>query len=846
MSLEGRYRAGDHPVIPRCTVGKGITGAAQYVLSEGRDPETGKRRRGPANGNSRVAWIGGTGFGFDIENREDADLARRIMEFDALNQASRTRQCEKDCVHLSLGWRPGETPTTEEMEQAAREALNAMGMGNAKALFVIHNDEGYPHLHIVASKINPETGRAYDLKENYLKLSRWAEAYEREHGGVICSRREEANELREAIDKRDASAVLELMTRQRATFTARDLDRVLRKQIKDDFERAQFAARILRHVEIVALSDEAGGAVTRYTTRTVLEAEGHVLRAAQGLDRNRRHRLSDAACGAVLGSDRFSAVTREQASAVRLATEAGGLALIDGQAGTGKSYTMAAIREAYEAAGYRVVGLAPTNAVAQDMQRDGFRHARTIHSELFALNNGRTTWNRRTVVMVDEAAMVDTKLMAMLTAHAYDSGAKLILVGDDRQLSSIDRGGMFSALKDRYGAASLTEVRRQLKKDDRRATEMMAEGNFHDALAGYAERGHIHWAGSPEAARVALVRQWEADSAADPGKTRFVFAYTNVDVDELNRDLRRVRQTRGELGVSTSFETKHGKHDFAEGDRVQFTGTDKSLNIYNGNAGVIHRIEGSRIVVGLDGNGPLLAFDAATFKDFRHGYAGTIYKGQGRTIDQTYLYHSQHWRRAASYVALSRHREKAELFVARQTAGDLNELARQMARRDERRAASQFFHGAEPAGPVRPLTPIELLARLAGRSRERRHRQDRIRSAFVQAAQEELERRKPTDQGRSAIKEKEKGKSRSGDLAPKTKSGRRPYRQMMAEPRRRTSPKDATPDDDSESRAVAKVSSRVDLLALWRRVAAWITSFYRPAPTRPSRGNNRRQYRLLR
>jgi ATP-dependent exoDNAse (exonuclease V) alpha subunit len=328
---------------------------------------------------------------------------------------------------------------------------------------------------------------------------------------------------------------------------------------------------------------------------------------------------------------------------------------------------MAAIREAYEAGGCRVVGLAPTNAVAQDMLGGGFRHARTIHSELFALNNGRTAWSRRTVVMVDEAAMVDTKLMAMLAAHAYAAGAKLILVGDDRQLSSIDRGGMFSALKDRYGAASLTEVRRQLKNDERRATEMMAEGNFHDALAGYAARGHIHWAGSPEGARAALVRRWEADSAADPGKTRFVFAYTNVDVDELNRDLRRVRQTRGELGTSMSFETKHGKHDFAEGDRVQFTGTDKTLNIYNGNAGVIRRIEGSRIVVCLDGkDGPLLAFDAAAFKDFRHGYAGTIYKGQGRTIDQTYLYHSAHWRRAASYVALSRHREKAELFVARQ------------------------------------------------------------------------------------------------------------------------------------------------------------------------------------
>ena len=124
------------------------------------------------------------------------------------------------------------------------------------------------------------------------------------------------------------------------------------------------------------MSDEADGPITRYTTRTVLEAEGHVLRAAQGLDRNRRHGVSDTACARRARQRQIQrSITREQARAVRHATGAEGLALIDGQAGTGKSYTMAAIREAYEASGYRVVGLAPTNAVAQDMQRDGFRHA---------------------------------------------------------------------------------------------------------------------------------------------------------------------------------------------------------------------------------------------------------------------------------------------------------------------------------------------------------------------------------------------------------------------------------------------------------------------------------------
>ena len=835
-------------MIPRCTVGKGITGAARYILGEGRDPETGQARRKPANAGSRVAWIGGIGFGFAIETPEDADLARRVMEFAAQNQASRTRPCEKDCVHLSLGWRPGERPTIEQMEAAARDALKAMGMENARALFAVHSDETYAHIHIVASKIDPATGRAYDLKGNFLKLSRWAEEYERTHsGGIVCVGREEANELRAAIDKRNAGAVLELMTRQRSTITERDLDRILRKQIRDTAERAQFAGRILRHPEIVALSDEADGPITGYTTRTVLEAEGHVLRAAQGLDCSPRHGVGERARAALLASERFSSITREQARAVRHATGAEGLALVAGQAGTGKSYTMAAIREAYEASGYRTVGLAPTNAVAQDMLRDGFRHARTIHSELFALNNRRASWNRRTVVMVDEAAMIDTKLMAMLTAHACQAGAKLILVGDDRQLSSIDRGGMFGALKDRYGAASLTEVRRQTKDDDRRATELMAEGNFHEALARYEAKGGIHWSRSSDEARAALVKQWAADSAADPAKSRFVFAYTNADVDLLNRELRRVREARGELGPSRSFETRHGRHDFAVGDRIQFTGTEKALSIFNGNAGIIQSIDGDGITVRLDGHdGALLAFDAETFDEFRHGYAGTIYKGQGRTLDQTYLYHSEHWRSAASYVALSRHREKAELFVAREVAPDLKQLARQMARLEERRAASQFFHAGEQPGPVRPLTPMELLARLTGGSQERRYRRDRIRSVFVKAAQEELERHGSKEQERGAIKEKEKEKGRSGDHPPKTASRSRPYRQMMEGSRRRATESVAAQDDRPEPPATAEASRLVDLLALWRRVAAWVTHLCRPAPTRPDRRRGRHAHRLRR
>ena len=164
-------------------------------------------------------------------------------------------------------------------------------------------------------------------------------------------------------------------------------------------------------------------------------------------------------------------------------------------------------------------------------------------------------------------------------------------------------------------------------------------------------------------------------------------------MDALNAELRQVRRERGELtGEDVQLETKHGRADFAVGDRVQFTDTDKKLRIYNGNVGTITAARPStgEITATLDAagkEGREVDWSAAEFEGFRHGYAGTIYKGQGKTLDRTYLYHTEHWRSAASYVALTRQRESAEVFVARETARDAGQLARQMAR-GEVRAAS--------------------------------------------------------------------------------------------------------------------------------------------------------------
>ena len=94
-----------------------------------------------------------------------------------------------------------------------------------------------------------------------------------------------------------------------------------------------------------------------------------------------------------------------------------------------------------------------------------------------------------------------------------------------------------------------------------------------------------------------------------------------------------------------------------------------------------------------------MTWSATEFPGFRHGYAGTIYKGQGRTLDHTYLLHSHHWRSSASYVALTRQRESAQVFVATETARDARQLARQMAR-GEMRAASVAWATADELAPA--------------------------------------------------------------------------------------------------------------------------------------------------
>ena len=152
-------------MIPRNKVGRGDYRSRPLCARGGQRPRHGnKPRKEPKGEQSRVAWIGGQNFGFAIESRDGRRPGAPHHGIHALNQTSRTGAAKRiACTCRSAGGRARSRPASRWRRPRAG-ALEALGMENARALFVAHNDEDYAHVHIVASKINPDTGRAYDLK----------------------------------------------------------------------------------------------------------------------------------------------------------------------------------------------------------------------------------------------------------------------------------------------------------------------------------------------------------------------------------------------------------------------------------------------------------------------------------------------------------------------------------------------------------------------------------------------------------------------------------------------------------------------------------------------------------
>jgi Ti-type conjugative transfer relaxase TraA len=405
----------------------------------------------------------------------------------------------------------------------------------------------------------------------------------------------------------------------------------------------------------------------RYTTREMLEAEKSLLHRTQVMDQRRSHGVSESHQASALSQRPLS---DEQEAAFRHVTAAGDLKAVVGVAGSGKSTLLGAAREAFEAEGYTVKGAALSGIAAENLEVASGIGSRTLASYEYAWKDGRDALTPKDVLVIDEAGMIGTKQLERVLAAADHARAKVILVGDPEQLQAIEAGAAFRGVLGQSGMVELTQVRRQNEAWAREATQALAGGRTADAVQAYADRGALVASATNEEARAKLLAAWATDRRERPADSQLILAYTRDDVRALNRAARELLQAEGKLGAAETIVTTRGAREMAAGERVMILKNDKTLGVKNGSIGTLERIQDGVLQVRLDGaDERRVAVDTRQYQDLDDGYASTIHKSQGATVDRSYVLASRYFDRHTSYVALSRHRAAAAVFYAEEEFG---------------------------------------------------------------------------------------------------------------------------------------------------------------------------------
>jgi hypothetical protein len=310
------------------------------------------------------------------------------------------------------------------------------------------------------------------------------------------------------------------------------------------------------------------------------------------------------------------------------------------------------------------------------LQGEGFEDVATCDRLLADLDRGQETLDSRTVLVVDEAGMVGSRKLARLLEHADQAQAKVVLVGDDRQLAPIDAGGGFRALRLRLGASELTENRRQQQAWEREALDLVRSGMVEEAVAAYQAHDRVVAADSKPAATLALLQDWWAayqDAEHDPAQEVIVLAARRAEVDRLNTACQELLAARGRLGGE---QLQVEDRQLAVGDRVVCgKNAIAELGVANGSRGIVTGLDphARTLTLRLDGSDGREVTLPRSYLDGRSraernrrmdlAYATTGHRAQGLTRGRALVRltgtEDVNW----LYVQLSRARQNTRLYA---------------------------------------------------------------------------------------------------------------------------------------------------------------------------------------
>ncbi|MCF6126254.1 Ti-type conjugative transfer relaxase TraA [Mesorhizobium sp. M7A.F.Ca.CA.001.07.2.1] len=488
----------------------------------------------------------------------------------------------------------------------------------------------------------------------------------------------------------DPTVALDAITHQQSTFTRKDIAKFAHRHSDGVEQFNAVVAAIGNAPDLVELGKDMRGE-NRFTTRQMIETEQRLHRAAERIDLDERHAVSNAHREAALAqaAQRGLVLSGEQIDALAHITDGHGLGVVVGFAGTGKSAMLGVACQAWAAAGYEVRGAALSGIAAENLEGGSGISSRTIASMEHSWGQGRDLLSARDVLVIDEAGMVGTRQLERVLSHAADVGAKVVLVGDPQQLQAIEAGAAFRSIHERHGGVEIGQVRRQREDWQRDATRDLATGRIGAAIDAYDAQGMVHQAASRDEARSDLVERWDRDRHAEPEASRIILTHTNDEVRALNQAARERMRADGDLGDEVQVDVERGARTFARGDRVMFLRNERSLGVKNGTLGVIEEVSVQTMTVQTD-DARSVRFDLKDYAHIDHGYAATIHKAQGMTVDRTHVLATPDMDSHSSYVSLSRHRDGMELHYGSEDFATRERLVRALSRDRTKDMASDY------------------------------------------------------------------------------------------------------------------------------------------------------------
>jgi AAA domain/TrwC relaxase len=287
----------------------------------------------------------------------------------------------------------------------------------------------------------------------------------------------------------------------------------------------------------------------RWSTPELLAVEQRLVESATGRTGEQTAVMSHEAVRDALAAH-TTAGTDQQGMVRDLCQGGQGVALVVGRAGTGKTLALGIARHAWQLDDYRLLAAAPTGIATLSLQGEGFEEVATCDRLLGDLDRARERLDGRTVLVIDEAGMVGSRKLTRLLEHAEQAQAKVVLVGDDRQLAAIDAGGGFRALRLRVGASELTENRRQHQAWEREVLDLIRSGLVEEAVAAYQAHDRVVAADSKPAATLVLLTDWWAawqQAEHNAANEVVVLAARRAEVDRLNTACQELLAARGRL-----------------------------------------------------------------------------------------------------------------------------------------------------------------------------------------------------------------------------------------------------------------------------------------------------------